>query len=102
MGLPDRVYIGRAGLGNGLRPHPKADESRFHRIICRLVPLLVEGIEQVSEQGHWQSRIWTSRACAPLRGQSSGSNRRRPAPEQPLRACLPFQLVEKWLSTAGN
>jgi hypothetical protein len=42
-----------------------------------------------------------ARACAPLRGQSSGSSRRHPPPERPLRACLPFQLVENG-STAGN
>src|ERR1700712_5670522 len=41
-GLTDRIDVGCAGLADSLHPHPKADEGRFHRVICRLVALLVE------------------------------------------------------------
>src|SRR6201999_74189 len=35
--LPYRIDIDCAGLADGLRPHPKADEGRLHRIVCGLV-----------------------------------------------------------------
>ena len=31
-GLTDRIDVGCAGLADGLRPHPEADEGRLHRI----------------------------------------------------------------------
>ncbi len=41
-GLPDCIHVGAARLDNGLRPHPKANEGGFHRVICDFVSLLIE------------------------------------------------------------
>ena len=41
-GLANRIYVGGARLDNGLRPHPKANEGSFHRVIRSFVALLVE------------------------------------------------------------
>ena len=38
-GLSERIDIGCAGLADGLRPHPEADEGHFRRIICCRVSL---------------------------------------------------------------
>src|ERR1700730_2605370 len=41
-GLPDGIYVGAARLDNGFRPHPKANEGGFHRVVCDFVALPVE------------------------------------------------------------
>ena len=73
--LPDGVYVGGAGLGHGLRPHPKADEGGFHRVIRRLVPLLVE------VRPHFHERVVFRRLdgleiipCRELAGQTARAN----------------------------
>ena len=49
-GLADRIDIDGAGLDNGLRPHPEADERGFHRVICSFVSLLVEVRPHIDER----------------------------------------------------
>ena len=41
-GLADCIDVCGAGLDDGLRPHPEANEGGFHRVTCSFVSLLIE------------------------------------------------------------